>query len=234
MPDRPGRTSDPRGRTRGGRVRVKTARGRKLSSKLWLERQLNDPYVAEAKRLGYRSRAAFKIRDIDDKYSLFKSARRIVDLGAAPGGWTQIAVERTRAGAEIVGIDLLEMEPIGGATLLVGDFMSDAGLQALHAALGGPADLVLSDMANSATGHRRTDQLRTMALAEAAHDFAREILAPGGGFVAKVLQGGADADLLAALRQDFAKVHHVKPPSSRADSTEWYVVARGFRGLTKD
>lgn len=215
---------------RQSHVRVKTAKGRKLSSKLWLERQLNDPYVAEAKRLGYRSRAAFKLAEIDDKYKFLKPGGRVVDLGAAPGGWVQVALERVGAKGRVVGIDLQEIEPIAGSELLVGDFLDEDAPDRLRTLLDGPADAVLSDMAAASTGHAATDHLRIMALAEAALDFALEVLAPGGTFVAKVLQGGSERSLLETMRRNFTKVAHVKPPASRKDSAELYVVATGFRG----
>jgi 23S rRNA (uridine2552-2'-O)-methyltransferase len=214
-------------------VRVKTARRRSASSTHWLERQLNDPYVAEARRLGYRSRAAFKLLELDDRFRLLKPGARVVDLGAAPGGWTQVAAARTRAEAgqgRVVGIDLLPMDPVPGATLLHMDFLGDAAPEAIRAALGGPADLVLSDMAAPTTGHAATDHMRIVALAEAAYAFAREVLAPGGSFVAKVFQGGTERSLLESLRRDFEAVRHAKPPASRAESAEVYVVAQGFRG----
>lgn len=224
-----GGRSDPRGRSRGGKVRVRTARGRKTSSTRWLQRQLNDPYVAEARRQGYRSRAAFKLLDLDDKYHLLDGARRVVDLGAAPGGWSQVAAQRLKAGADIVAIDLTAIEPIAGVRFLQMDFMDPAAPDRLKAALDGPVDVVLSDMANAATGHKQTDHLKTMALAEAALDFAVQVLAPGGRFVAKVLRGGSDGQLLDALKRHFGEVRHAKPPSSRKESTEWYVVAKGLR-----
>ena len=212
-------------------VRVKTARGRKSSSTRWLQRQLNDPYVAEAKRRGYRSRAAFKLAEIDDKLRLLKPGARVVDLGAAPGGWCQIAVERVGRSGRVVGLDLQTMDPLPGVDLLEGDFLDDEVLQGLHDLLGeAAADVVLSDMAASATGHTQTDHLRIMALAEAALAFAQSVLAPGGAFVAKVLQGGSERGFLEILRRDFAKVRHIKPPASRADSAELYVAALGFRG----
>ena len=214
---------------RSARVRVKTARGRKLSSTLWLDRQLNDPYVQEAKRLGYRGRAAFKIAEIDDKYKILHPGARIVDLGCAPGGWTQIALNRCGADAQVVGIDLLECEPIPGATLLVGDFMDDDAPDRLKSVMGGKADVVLSDMAANTTGHPPTDHLRIVALVELAYDFAQEVLAPGGAFVAKVFAGGTEASLLKTLKQDFERVYHMKPKSSRKESPEMYVVAIGFR-----
>lgn len=215
---------------RDARVRVKTARGRKLSSTRWLDRQLNDPYVAEARRRGYRGRAAFKLVEIDDKHGILTKGARIVDLGCAPGGWTQVALERCGKSATVVGIDLLECDPVPGATLLVGDFMEDEAPGRLRAALDGPADIVLSDMAANTTGHARTDHLRIVALVETAYDFARQVLAPGGSFVAKVFAGGTEADLLAQLKRDFKKVFHMKPPASRKESAEMYVVAIGFRG----
>ena len=221
---------DPRSRARGAKVRVKTARGRKLSSTRWLQRQLNDPYVAEAQRLGYRSRAAFKFKELNERYDLLKGATRVVDLGCAPGGWTQILVEELGEEAEIIGIDLQEVDPVQGADIIQMDFLSDEAEAALLSKLTGKADLVLSDMANSATGHRQTDHIRTMALCEAALDFAIKVLAPGGHFVAKVLQGGSDQSLMDSLKRHFKVVKHAKPPSSRADSKEWFVVAKGFRG----
>ncbi len=214
-------------------VRVKTAARRSASSTQWLERQLNDPYVSEAKRLGYRSRAAFKLIELDDRFRFLKPGLRVVDLGAAPGGWTQVAVERVRAAAgrgRVVGIDLLAVDPIPGAVLLRGDFLDPAAPAALREALGGPADIVLSDMAAPSTGHAATDHLRVVGLAEAAFAFAREVLAPGGVFIAKVFQGGAEGELLATLKRDFAGLRHAKPPASRTESAEVYVVAQGFRG----
>lgn len=219
-----------RGAPRQARVRVKTAKGRKLSSKRWLERQLNDPYVSEAKRLGYRSRAAFKLLEIDDKHRFLKPGGRIVDLGAAPGGWIQVALDRVGPKGKVVGIDLQEIEPIAGAELLQGDFLADDAPDRLRAILGGEADAVLSDMAAASTGHSGTDHLRIMALAEAALEFALEVLAPGGAFLAKVLQGGSERGLLENLRRNFSKVAHIKPPASRKDSAELYVVATGFKG----
>ena len=223
-----------RGAPRQSHVRVKSAKGRKLSSKLWLERQLNDPYVVEAKKLGYRSRAAFKLAEIDDKYKFLKSGGRVVDLGAAPGGWVQVALKRVGAKGRVVGIDLQEIDPIAGSELLVGDFLDEDAPDRLRALMDGPADVVLSDMAASSTGHASTDHLRIMGLAEAALDFALEVLAPGGTFVAKVLQGGSERGLLDTMRRNFTKVAHVKPPSSRKDSAELYVVATGFRGRKED
>lgn len=216
-------------------VRVKTAGRRKASSTQWLERQLNDPYVSEAKRLGYRARAAFKLLQLDDRFHFLKPGARVVDLGAAPGGWTQVAAARVKAEAgrgRVVGIDLLAMDPIPGAVLFTLDFLDDAAPAVLRTALDGPADVVLSDMAAPTTGHAATDHLRVMALAEAAHAFARGVLAEGGTFVAKVFQGGTERALLDQLKRDFATVRHAKPPASRAESAEVYVVAQGFRGGT--
>jgi 23S rRNA (uridine2552-2'-O)-methyltransferase len=229
-----GRSGDAGSRPTGRRatVRVKTARGRTVSSQRWLQRQLNDPYVAEAKKRGYRSRAAFKLLQLDDQFAFLKPGARVVDLGAAPGGWTQVAVERTRAergAGVVVGIDLAPVEPIAGATVLAKDFYDDDAPALLTDLLGGPADVVLSDMAAAATGDPQVDHLRIMALAEVAHDFARQVLKPGGAFVAKVLRGGTERTLLEQLKRDFAKVKHVKPDASRADSAEMYVVGTGFR-----
>ena len=211
-------------------VRVKTARKRTLSSTLWLQRQLNDPYVAEAKRLGYRSRAAFKLQQLDDRFRFLKRGGRVVDLGAAPGGWTQIAVERTGPGGKVVGIDYLAMDPVPGAELLELDFLDPSAPGRLTSLLAGRADVVLSDMAAPTTGHAATDHLRIMGLAETAYEFAREVLEKNGTFVAKVFQGGAEKTLLDRLKRDFAQVRHVKPAASRQDSAEIYVVATGFRG----
>jgi 23S rRNA (uridine2552-2'-O)-methyltransferase len=216
-------------------VTVRTGGKRKLSSKLWLERQLNDPYVAQARREGYRSRAAFKLIEIDDKYRLFKRGGRVVDLGAAPGGWSQVVAGRigaAQASGRVVAVDMLEMAPIAGVDFIRLDFLDPSAPAEIKARLGGPADVVLSDMAANATGHRRTDHLKIVALAEAAAEFAREVLAPGGAFLCKVLQGGTEATLLAALKRDFATVKHVKPAASRADSAELYLLATGFRGHT--
>jgi 23S rRNA (uridine2552-2'-O)-methyltransferase len=213
-------------------VRVKTAKQRSPSSTAWLRRQLNDPYVAEAKRQGYRSRAAFKLIELDDRFHILKRGARVVDLGAAPGGWSQVAAERVGAAAgkgAVVALDILAMEPVPGVVVLERDFLDAQAPAAIEAASGGPADVVLSDMAQPATGHAATDHLRIVALAEAAYDFARAVLAPGGSFVAKVFQGGAEGDLLAALKRDFTTVRHAKPPASRAESAEVYVVAQGFR-----
>jgi 23S rRNA (uridine2552-2'-O)-methyltransferase len=222
-----------RGEHRGGRplaVRVRGARRRKPSSTEWLNRQLNDPYVAEAHRLGYRSRAAFKLIQLDERFHLLKPGMRLVDLGCAPGGWAQIAARRVGAQGRVVGIDLLPTDPIESATLLTGDFRDTDMAGHIRAALGGPADLVLSDMAAPATGHAATDHLRVVALAEGAFAFAESVLKPGGAFVAKVFQGGAEGELLAALKRAFAEVRHAKPAASRAESAETYVVAKGFRG----
>jgi len=220
----------------GGRslkVRVKTARKRSLSSTLWLERQLNDPYVARAKREGFRSRAAYKLLEMEERYHLFKPGQRIVDLGAAPGGWSQIAAARVKAKegrGRIVAVDLLDMEPIPGVDFAVLDFNDEDAPERIKVMLGGQADGVLSDMAANATGHKQTDHLKIVALAELAADFAGEALAPGGFFVAKVLQGGTEGQLLARLKRDFASVRHVKPAASRAGSAELYVLATGYRG----
>ena len=214
------------------KVRVKSAKGRSLSSKLWLERQLNDPYVARAKREGFRARAAFKLLEIDERYHLFKPGARVVDLGAAPGGWSQAAAKRVGAAegrGRVVAIDQLDMAAIPGVEFLKLDFLDPQAPDRLKAMLAGPADLVLSDMAANATGHRQTDHLKIMALAEAAAEFAREVLAPGGAFLCKVLQGGTEAALLAELKRDFANVKHVKPAASRTDSAELYLLATGFR-----
>jgi 23S rRNA (uridine2552-2'-O)-methyltransferase len=218
---------------RAATVRVKTARGRTTSSQRWLQRQLNDPYVAEAKKRGYRSRAAFKLLQLDDQFRFLKSGARVVDLGAAPGGWTQVSVERVkpdRSGGVVVGIDITPVEAIAGATVLAKDFYDEDAPAVLKEHLGGPADVVLSDMAAAATGDTQIDHMRIMGLAETAHDFATEVLKPGGSFVAKVLRGGTERTLLDRLKRDFAKVKHVKPEASRADSAEMYVVATGFRG----
>ncbi len=211
-------------------ARLKGEKRRTLSSRTWLERQISDPYVARAKREGFRSRAAYKLAEIDDKYRLLKPRARVVDLGAAPGGWSEIAARRVGAGGRIVAIDILDMKPIAGVEFLKLDFLDHTAPQRLKALLDGQADIVLSDMAANTSGHRQTDHLRIMALAEAAAHFAREVLAPGGSFLCKVLQGGTEAALLAELKRDFASVKHVKPPASRSDSAELYLLARGFRG----
>jgi 23S rRNA (uridine2552-2'-O)-methyltransferase len=215
--------------TKGGRTRVKTAKGRKVGSTKWLERQLNDPYVKRAKAEGYRSRAAYKLIEMDERFHVLGGVKRVIDLGIAPGGWTQV-VRQKAPNAMVVGLDLLPTDPIDGATILQLDFMDDSAPAKLSEALGGPADLVLSDMAANTVGHPQTDHLRTMGLVEAALEFAREVLRPGGAFVAKVLAGGADAALVAELKRAFTTVKHVKPPASRKGSSEWYVVAQGFKG----
>lgn len=209
--------------------RVRTARGRSASSVRWLERQLNDPYVKQAKADGYRSRAAYKLIELNEKFSLISGAQRVVDLGIAPGGWSQV-VRQLAPKAAIVGIDLLPTEPIEGVAILQMDFMDDASLAALEAELDGPPDLVMSDMAANTVGHKQTDHLRTMGLVEAAAWFAIENLSKGGTFLAKVLAGGTDTDLLALLKQNFTSVKHAKPPASRKGSSEWYVIAQGFKG----
>ncbi|MEJ2116469.1 MAG: RlmE family RNA methyltransferase [Alphaproteobacteria bacterium] len=244
MPKSPDDKNKQRGRGPGGeralKVRVRTANKRKLSSTRWLERQLNDPYVAAAKREGYRSRAAYKLSEIDEKYGLLHAGDVVIDLGAAPGGWSQVAAERVKSTdgkgdkqGQVVGIDISEMAPIPGVSLLHADFMDDDAPQALIDALGGKrANAVLSDMAAPATGHKRTDHLRIMGLCEAALAFAIEVLAPDGVFMCKVLQGGAANELLTTMKQNFAVVRHVKPKASRADSAELYVLATGFRGMS--
>lgn len=220
----------------GGRslkIRVKTGARRTMSSKLWLQRQLNDPYVAQAKREGYRSRAAYKLLEIDERYKLLKSGQKIIDLGAAPGGWSQVAAAKVGSAqgrGRIIGIDLLEIETLPGAEFTVMDFLDDDAPERLVKMLDGQADGVMSDMAANATGHKKTDHLRIVGLAELAIDFARQVLAPGGFFVAKVLQGGTESTLLTNLKRDFATVRHVKPKASRAGSAELYVLATGFRG----
>lgn len=218
------------GRGRDLAVRVRSGKGRTLSSKLWLERQLNDPYVARAKREGYRSRAAYKLIEIDDKHRFLKPGARVVDLGAAPGGWSQVAAKRVGGKGKVVGIDLLPMDAVPGAIFAQIDFLDPRAPDMLKEMLGGPADAVLSDMAANATGHRKTDHLKIVALVETAVEFAREVLAPGGTFLAKVIQGGTEGELLAALKRDFASVRHIKPAASRADSAELYVLATGYRG----
>jgi 23S rRNA (uridine2552-2'-O)-methyltransferase len=214
--------------SRALKVRVKS-KGRKLSSKLWLERQLNDPYVARAKREGFRSRAAYKLIEIDDKATVLKKGMRVIDLGAAPGGWSQVAARRVGVQGRVVAIDVLPMDAIAGVDFAQLDFLSADAPEKLRVMLGGPADVVLSDMAANATGHAKTDHLRIMALVEAAADFAHEVLAPGGSFLAKVLQGGTEAALLIALKRDFKSVKHVKPSASRSDSAELYLLATGYR-----
>lgn len=212
----------------GGHVRVKTGRGRTNSSNRWLARQLNDPYVRRAKAEGYRSRAAYKLIELDERFEFLRGVRRVVDLGIAPGGWAQV-VRKSCPNARVAGIDLLPVEPIDGVVIAQMDFMEDAAPAWLAEALGGSADLVLSDMAANTVGHPQTDHLRTMALVETAMAFAVEILAPNGTFVAKVLAGGADSGLVAELKRHFTTVKHAKPPASRKESSEWYVVAQGFK-----
>ena len=209
--------------------RVKTARRRTASSTRWLERQLNDPYVKQARAEGYRSRAAYKLAELDERFALLRNAERVIDLGIAPGGWSQVVRKRAPKAA-IVGIDLLPTEPLEGVAILQMDFMTDTAPAALADALGGPPDLILSDMAANTVGHKQTDHLRTMGLVETAVDFAIHTLARGGAFVAKVLAGGTDTELLALLKQHFRTVKHAKPPASRKGSSEWYVVAQGFKG----
>ncbi len=229
----PGGSGEGRPEARPLKVRLKKARSLSSSSQKWLQRQLNDPYVARAKREGWRSRAAFKLLEIDDKLKLLRPGGRVLDLGAAPGGWSQIAAKRVKAEeghGKVVAIDLLEMDPVPGVLFAKLDFLAEEAPERLVAMLGGPADVVMSDMAANTTGHRATDHLRIVGLVETAIDFARQVLAPGGAFIAKVLQGGTEATLLADLKRDFATVRHVKPQASRADSSELYVVATGFRG----
>ncbi|HVE01330.1 MAG TPA: RlmE family RNA methyltransferase [Sphingomicrobium sp.] len=209
--------------------RLKTAKGRKVSSTRWLERQLNDPYVRRAKAENYRSRAAYKLLELDERFGLLKGAKAVVDLGIAPGGWSQV-VRRKMPQAKVVGIDLLPTDPIDGVEILQMDFMDDQAPEKLREALGGPADLVLSDMAANTVGHPQTDHLRTMSLVETGLEFAKDVLKPGGAYVAKVLAGGTDNELLAELKRHFTTVKHAKPPASRKDSSEWYVVAQGFKG----
>ncbi len=232
-----GRAAMPKDRAPSDRqlkVRVKTARRRKASSTRWLERQLNDPYVARARAEGYRARSAYKLIEMDDRYRVLKPGDRVVDLGAAPGGWSEVAAERvksTSADPRVVAIDYLDMDPLPGVIVLKKDFLDADAPDVLRAALGGnPADVVMSDMAAPTTGHRQTDHLRTTMLGEVAADFAASVLRPGGHFIAKVFQGGAGTELLNLLKRDFASVHHVKPPASRAGSVELYLVAKGFRG----
>jgi 23S rRNA (uridine2552-2'-O)-methyltransferase len=209
--------------------RVKTAKGRKVSSTRWLERQLNDPYVKRAKAENYRSRAAYKLIELDERFGLLKGVKAVIDLGIAPGGWSQV-VRRKTPQASIVGIDLLPTDPIDGVSILQMDFMDEDAPDKLKTELGGPADLVMSDMAANTVGHQQTDHLRTMALVEAGLEFATEVLRPGGTYVAKVLAGGADNQLVAEMKRHFTTVKHAKPPASRKDSSEWYVVAQGFKG----
>jgi 23S rRNA (uridine2552-2'-O)-methyltransferase len=212
------------------RAKVKNRRGLTASSRRWLERQINDPYVHAAKSKGYRSRAAFKLLELDDKFRFLKKGGRILDLGAAPGGWSQIAAQRVGATGRVVGIDILEMEPLDGVVLFRGDMLAPETPALLKDALGGPADVVLTDMAAPTTGHRATDHLRTSALLEAALDMAQDVLRPGGVFVGKAFQGGAASELLLRLKKSFVSVKHVKPPASRSESVELYLVASGFRG----
>ncbi|MBT3238056.1 MAG: RlmE family RNA methyltransferase [Rhodospirillaceae bacterium] len=214
-------------------TKVRSAKGRKLSSTRWLQRQLNDPYVAEAKRMGYPSRAAFKLVELDEKFKFLKPGKRVVDLGAAPGGWTMVAVEKVitnKKRGKVVALDINEMDDVAGATVLQHDFLDNDAPDLLKKALDGPADIVISDMAAPATGHTSTDHIKIMALAETALDFACEVLAPDGIFIAKVLKGGTENELLAVMKQKFKTVRHAKPPASRQDSAESYVVATGFRG----
>ena len=213
--------------------RVKTGRGRTASSVRWLERQLNDPYVKQAKAEGYRSRAAYKLIELDERFSFLRGVQRVVDLGIAPGGWTQV-VRRKCPKAKVAGIDLLPVDPIDDVTIFEMDFMDDKAPGLLAEALGGPADLVLSDMAANTVGHQQTDHLRTMGLVEAGALFATEVLKKGGCYVAKVLAGGADSSLVAELKRNFQTVKHAKPPASRKESSEWYVVAQGFKGRAED
>jgi 23S rRNA (uridine2552-2'-O)-methyltransferase len=217
------------GGSRELKVRVKDRR-KSQSSRSWLERQLNDPYVARARREGYRSRAAFKLAEIDDKARFLRKGARVIDLGAAPGGWSQVAAKRIGSDGRVVAIDVLPMTPVAGVDFVQLDFLDASAPDKLKELLGGEADVVLSDMAANATGHARTDHLKIMALVEAAAEFAREVLAPGGTFLAKVLQGGTEAGVLTALKRDYKQVKHVKPPASRADSAELYLLATGFRG----
>lgn len=219
--------------TGSGRQRIKTAKGRSASSIKWIQRQLNDPYVRRAQAEGYRSRAAYKLIELDERFHFLRGSRRVVDLGIAPGGWTQV-VRKLCPQAAVVGIDLLPTDPIEGATILQMDFMAEEAPALLAEALGGPADVVLSDMAANTVGHPQTDHLRTMALVEAGCQFASEVLRPGGSYVAKVLAGGADNSLVAELKRLFATVKHAKPPASRKDSSEWYVIAQGFKGRPDD
>jgi 23S rRNA (uridine2552-2'-O)-methyltransferase len=212
------------------RAKVKNRRGLTVSSRRWLERQINDPYVHAAKSKGYRSRAAFKLLELDDKFHFLKKGGRVLDLGAAPGGWSQIAAQRVGVTGRVVGIDILEMESLDGVVLFQGDLLAPETPALLKDALGGPADVVLTDMAAPTTGHRATDHLRTSALLEAALDMAQDVLKPGGVFVGKAFQGGAANDLLLRLKKGFTSVKHVKPPASRSQSVELYLVATGFRG----
>ncbi len=224
------KSSASRGSGRTLKVRVKTARGRSVGQVRWLQRQLNDPYVSAAKSEGYRSRAAYKLIEIDDEHSLIRKSATIVDLGAAPGGWTQVAVQRAGPKGRVAGIDISPMDPVPGAEIIHFDFLDPEAPGRLKAILGGEADAVLSDMAAPATGHRQTDHMKIMALCEAALDFAREVLKPGGSFLCKVQRGGTEGQLLQSMKREFRSVRHIKPPASRADSAEMYVLATGFRG----
>jgi len=217
----------------GGRQRVRTARGRTAASTRWLERQLNDPYVRRAKAEGYRSRASYKLIELDQRFGLLKGVTRVVDLGIAPGGWSQV-VRKLAPRAAVVGIDLLPTDPIEGVTIFQMDFMADEAPGLLSDALDGAPDIVLSDMAANTVGHAQTDHLRTMGLVEAAAYFAVDVLRPGGAFVAKVLAGGADNELVALLKKHFTNVKHAKPPASRKGSSEWYVIAQGFKGRAEE
>jgi len=224
------RSTNSSGRGESLRVKVKSTKGREQSSTRWLERQLNDPYVREAKAQGYRSRAAFKLTELDQKYRLLKPGARVLDLGAAPGGWSQVVVAKVGAKGKIVAADILDIEPLAGVDILKADLLDADTPQRLIDALGGPADVVLSDMAAPTTGHRATDHIRTLALLESALDMAEAVLKPGGSFVGKAFQGGAAGDVLVRIKQRFRAVHHVKPPASRAQSVELYLVATGFKG----
>ncbi len=224
------RKLDPRGIVRGGKTHVKTARYRKSSSTRWLQRQLNDPYVAAAKRDGYRSRAAYKIIELDEKFNFLHGAKAVVDLGAAPGGWSQVAAKECAGNVSIIGIDLLEVAPVAGATMLKMDFSTPEAEEALLKLIDGPIDLVMSDMAASTTGHQNTDYIRTLGLMELAFDFAIKVLGTDGTFIAKVFAGGTDANILANLKSNFTSVRHFKPPASRSESKETYLVAQGFKG----
>ena len=221
------------GKDRGVKQRVKTARGRKASSTRWLQRQLNDPYVAKAKAAGYRSRAAFKLAELDDRFGLLTRGQQVLDLGAAPGGWTQVAAERTGGEPPVVAVDIADMEPLAGAALLTCDMTDPDSTAAIRAALGGPADLVLSDMSPATTGHTSTDHIRIIGLVEAAYDLACALLAPGGSFAAKVFRGGTERELLEGVKQRFAHVRHAKPAASRKGSPEIYLIATGFRGKSE-
>lgn len=223
------RKTNASGLTRGEKFRVKTSRGRKISSVRWLQRQLNDPYVEAAHRDGYRARSAYKILELDEKFSFLRNAKNIVDLGAAPGGWTQVVLKKCGKKARVVGIDLLEIAPLDGATFLEMDFTTDEAETKMFELLNGPVDLVMSDMAAATTGHQQTDHIRTLALVEIAFDFAKKTLGNGGVFVTKVFRGGADQELLAELKKCFKSVRHFKPPSSRPESAETYLVAIGFK-----